>query len=107
MVKLNQIYTKTGDDGTTGLVRGPRRQKFDLRIEAYGTVDEANSFIGQARLHTISMPKIDMLLSRNHHQKLWLQMVRLFLLETITVIICKTYQGKSRSRNICIILITF
>lgn len=64
MVKLNQIYTKTGDDGTTGLVRGPRRQKFDLRIEAYGTVDEANSFIGQARLHTISMPKIDTLLSR-------------------------------------------
>jgi len=64
MVKLNRIYTKTGDDGTTGLVRGPRRQKFDLRIEAYGTVDEANSFIGQARLHTISMPKIDTLLSR-------------------------------------------
>lgn len=37
MVKLNKIYTKTGDDGTTGLVRGPRRPKFDLRVAAYGT----------------------------------------------------------------------
>jgi cob(I)alamin adenosyltransferase len=64
MVKLNVIYTKTGDDGTTGLVRGPRRPKFDLRVEAYGTVDEANAFVGQARLGTGSMPKIDMMLSR-------------------------------------------
>jgi len=64
MVKLNVIYTKTGDDGTTGLVRGPRRAKFDLRVDAYGTVDEANACVGQARLNTGSMPKIDMLLSR-------------------------------------------
>lgn len=64
MVKLNRIYTKTGDDGTTGLVRGPRRPKFDLRVEAYGTIDEANACIGQARLHTGSMPRIDMVLSR-------------------------------------------
>lgn len=64
MVKLNRIYTKTGDDGTTGLVRGPRRPKYDLRVEAYGTVDEANAAVGMARLHTSSMPKIDMLLSR-------------------------------------------
>jgi cob(I)alamin adenosyltransferase len=64
MVKLNRIYTKTGDDGTTGLVRGPRRPKYDIRIEAYGTVDEANSAIGLARLHTGSMPKIDMMLGR-------------------------------------------
>jgi len=64
MVKLNRIYTKTGDDGTTGLVRGPRRAKYDLRVEAYGTVDEANACIGLARLHTTSMPKIDMLLGR-------------------------------------------
>ena len=64
MVKLNVIYTKTGDDGTTGLVRGPRRPKHDLRIEAYGTVDEVNAFVGHARLNTGSMPKIDMLLSR-------------------------------------------
>ncbi len=49
MVKLNRIYTRTGDDGTTGLVDGVRRPKHDLRIEAYGTVDEANSAIGLAR----------------------------------------------------------
>jgi cob(I)alamin adenosyltransferase len=64
MVKLNRIYTKTGDDGTTGLVRGPRRPKNDIRIDAYGTVEEANACVGMARLHTSSMPKIDMLLAR-------------------------------------------
>ncbi len=64
MVKLNRIYTRTGDDGTTGLVRGPRRRKSDLRIAAFGTVDEANSAIGMARLLTESMPKIDTMLSR-------------------------------------------
>ena len=64
MVKLNRIYTRTGDDGTTGLVRGPRRRKDDLRIEAFGTVDEANSILGLARVHTDSMPKLDRLLAR-------------------------------------------
>jgi cob(I)alamin adenosyltransferase len=64
MVKLNKIYTRTGDDGTTGLVRGPRRPKHDLRVEAYGTVEEANAFIGQARLSTNAMPRIDKILSR-------------------------------------------
>jgi cob(I)alamin adenosyltransferase len=64
MVKLNKIYTKTGDDGTTGLVRGPRRPKFDLRVEAYGTVDEANAFIGQCRLSTSGLPRIDTVLAR-------------------------------------------
>lgn len=64
MVKINRIYTKTGDDGTTGLVRGPRRPKYDLRVEAYGTIDEANACVGQARLGTGSMPKIDMMLGR-------------------------------------------
>ncbi len=49
MVILNKIYTKTGDDGTTALGTGERRQKDDLRIEAYGTVDEANAAIGLAR----------------------------------------------------------
>lgn len=52
MVKLNKIYTRTGDDGTTGLASGERRWKFDLRIDAYGTVDEANAAIGLARIHT-------------------------------------------------------
>jgi len=64
VVKLNRIYTRTGDDGTTGLVRGPRRRKDDLRIEAFGTVDEANSILGLARVHTDSMPKLDRLLAR-------------------------------------------
>jgi cob(I)alamin adenosyltransferase len=63
MVKINKIYTRTGDDGTTGLVRGPRRSKADLRVECFGTVDEANSFIGMARLNTGSMPKLDRLLA--------------------------------------------
>lgn len=51
MVKLNRIYTRTGDDGTTGLTTGPRRPKHDLRVEAYGTIDETNACIGMARLH--------------------------------------------------------
>ncbi|KGF69950.1 cob(I)yrinic acid a c-diamide adenosyltransferase [Hoeflea sp. BAL378] len=64
MVKLNKIYTRTGDDGTTGLVSGKRRPKYDLRIEAYGTVDEANAVIGLARLHTASLPALDAMLMR-------------------------------------------
>ena len=50
MVVLNKIYTKTGDDGTTALGSGERRRKSDLRIEAYGTVDETNSVVGLIRL---------------------------------------------------------
>tara|TARA_B100000401_G_C52773860_1_gene704645 strand:- start:511 stop:1101 length:591 start_codon:yes stop_codon:yes gene_type:complete len=46
MVKINKIYTKTGDDGTTGLTDGSRVKKYDLRPEAYGTVDELNSILG-------------------------------------------------------------
>lgn len=51
MVKLNKIYTKTGDGGGTGLSDGSRRPKHDQRVEAYGTVDEANSAIGIVRLY--------------------------------------------------------
>lgn len=65
MVKLNKIYTRTGDDGTTGLGTGERRLKSDLRVEAYGTVDEANACIGMARVHTAANhPAIDAMLSR-------------------------------------------
>lgn len=65
MVKLNKIYTRTGDDGTTGLGTGERRLKSDLRVDAYGTVDEANACIGIARLHTAAThPAIDAMLSR-------------------------------------------
>lgn len=48
MVKLNKIYTRTGDDGSTGLVDGSRTSKQSLRIHAIGTVDEANSAVGLA-----------------------------------------------------------
>ncbi|MGH7175803.1 MAG: ATP:cob(I)alamin adenosyltransferase, partial [Tepidisphaeraceae bacterium] len=43
-----KIYTRTGDDGTTGLIGGKRVPKHDLRIECYGTVDELNAAIGLA-----------------------------------------------------------
>ncbi|HEX3548840.1 MAG TPA: cob(I)yrinic acid a,c-diamide adenosyltransferase [Candidatus Elarobacter sp.] len=49
MPKLTRIYTRTGDDGTTGLVGGQRVKKNALRIEAYGTIDELSSVIGLAR----------------------------------------------------------
>lgn len=65
MVKLNKIYTRTGDDGTTGLGTGERRLKSDIRVDAYGTVDEANACVGMARVHTAaSHPEIDAMLSR-------------------------------------------
>jgi cob(I)alamin adenosyltransferase len=50
LVKLNKIYTRTGDDGTSGLVDGSRAPKHALRFEAIGAVDEANSAIGLAVL---------------------------------------------------------
>ena len=58
MVVLNRIYTKTGDSGTTALGTGERRRKDDVRIETYGTVDEANSAVGVARLSTASDPAL-------------------------------------------------
>jgi|SRR5580658_9750915 cob(I)alamin adenosyltransferase len=64
MVKLNKIYTRTGDDGTTGLGSGERRKKYDLRVAAYGTLDEANAAIGIARLHTADDGTLDAALSR-------------------------------------------
>jgi cob(I)alamin adenosyltransferase len=64
MVVLNRIYTRTGDDGTTALGTGERRKKYDLRIVAYGTVDELNAAIGLARLHATQAPAVDALLGR-------------------------------------------
>jgi cob(I)alamin adenosyltransferase len=64
MVVLNRIYTRTGDDGTTALGTGERRKKYDLRIAAYGTVDELNAAIGLARLHAAQAPAIDAVLAR-------------------------------------------
>lgn len=59
MVVLNRIYTRTGDDGTTALGSGDRRKKYDLRVEAYGTLDEVNSVIGLVRLHTAADQTLD------------------------------------------------
>lgn len=65
MVVLNKIYTRTGDDGTTALGTGERVAKYDLRVEAYGTVDETNAVIGLARLHTGETdPALDAMLAR-------------------------------------------
>lgn len=64
MVILNRIYTRTGDDGTTALGSGERRKKYDLRVDAYGTLDEANAAIGIVRLHTGGDPKLDAMLAR-------------------------------------------
>ena len=62
MVVLNRIYTRTGDDGTTALGSGERRPKYDLRIAAYGTVDETNAAIGVVRLHLAGAPELDTML---------------------------------------------
>ncbi len=64
MVVLNKIYTRTGDDGSTALGTGERRKKYDLRIAAYGTIDETNAAIGVARLHTVHDGELDAALAR-------------------------------------------
>ncbi len=65
MVVLNRIYTRTGDDGMTSLGSGERRKKYDLRIDAYGTLDEANAVIGLVRVHSGgSDPELDAVLGR-------------------------------------------
>ena len=65
MVVLNKIYTRTGDDGSTALGSGRRVAKYDLRVEAYGTLDETNAVIGLARLHTATAePELDAMLAR-------------------------------------------
>src|SRR5262245_59672498 len=64
MVVLNRIYTRTGDDGTTSLGSGDRRKKYDLRVAAYGTLDEVNAVIGIARLHTAGDAALDGALAR-------------------------------------------
>ena len=64
MVTLNKIYTRTGDKGTTALATGERVAKHALRIESYGTIDETNSAIGMARLHTRDDPALDAMLAR-------------------------------------------
>jgi len=72
---INRVYTKRGDSGETGLAGGQRVQKDAARIEAYGTLDELNSFVGLAR-HTVeralprhpSLAVLDMILLRVQHE---------------------------------------
>jgi cob(I)alamin adenosyltransferase len=64
MVQLTRIYTRGGDGGQTSLGDGSRVPKHALRVEAYGTVDEANAAIGLARLHSRELPEIDVVLAR-------------------------------------------
>jgi cob(I)alamin adenosyltransferase len=62
MEKKIKIYTKTGDDGTTGLVGGSRVKKYDLRLEAYGTVDELNAQLGLLRSYDLPNEIIQLLI---------------------------------------------
>jgi len=64
MVELNRIYTRGGDAGQTSLGSGERVAKHDLRVAAYGTVDETNAALGLARLHTGDNPDTDAMLAR-------------------------------------------
>ena len=59
MVRLTRIYTRGGDAGETSLGDGARVPKHALRVEAYGTVDEANAVIGIARLHAAGEAQAD------------------------------------------------
>src|SRR5580658_10209483 len=65
---INRVYTRRGDSGQTSLAGGQRLPKNDLRIEAYGTVDELNSFIGLARESARELPELDRILLRVQHE---------------------------------------
>ena len=64
MVTLNRIYTRTGDAGKTRLATGQPVSKADLRVEAYGGIDETNACIGLARVHLTADPELDAMLGR-------------------------------------------
>lgn len=64
MVTLNRIYTRTGDGGSTRLASGASVSKTDLRVEAYGAVDETNACVGLARAALADDPTFDTLLAR-------------------------------------------
>jgi len=65
---INRVYTRRGDTGQTSLAGGQRLPKNDLRIEAYGTIDELNSFIGLARESARELPELDPILRRVQHE---------------------------------------
>jgi cob(I)alamin adenosyltransferase len=64
MVTLNRIYTRSGDAGSTRLATGAPVSKADLRVEAYGAVDETNACLGLARVHTAGAGEFDAILAR-------------------------------------------
>ena len=64
MVTLNRIYTRTGDAGTTRLATGASVSKADIRVEAYGAIDETNACLGLARVHTSGDSQLDAMLAR-------------------------------------------
>jgi len=64
MVKIDRVVTRGGDGGETSLGDGTRVGKYHIRVEAYGTVDEANATIGLLRLHTAADPQADAILAR-------------------------------------------
>ncbi len=61
-----RVYTKTGDDGTSGLIGGTRVEKYDLRLETYGTVDELNSWVGLIRSQPVDDETKELLLAVQH-----------------------------------------
>ena len=65
---INRVYTRRGDSGQTSLAGGQRLPKNDLRIEAYGTVDELNSFVGLTRESARELPELDQILRRIQHE---------------------------------------
>lgn len=67
-VAINRVYTRRGDQGETSLAGGQRLPKNDPRIEAYGTVDELNSFIGLARESARQLPELYRILGRVQHE---------------------------------------
>ncbi len=62
-----KVYTKTGDDGTTGLIGGTRVKKWDLRLESYGTIDELNSYIGLLRCQALNQKQTETLVAIQNH----------------------------------------
>jgi cob(I)alamin adenosyltransferase len=67
-IAINRVYTRRGDNGETSLAGGQRLRKDDARIEAYGTVDELNSFIGLARESARDLPELFRILGRVQHE---------------------------------------
>ena len=65
---INRVYTRAGDTGLTSLAGGQRLPKNDARIEAYGTVDELNSFVGLARESCTELPELAAILRRIQHE---------------------------------------